>query len=71
MSDAKIWVWTALLFVFVVIKFTLFSPIWLIYATYRYIDQNGLDGIGGHFVAAFRALGGMWRKYVFFWLDEE
>lgn len=46
MFDAKIWVWTALLFVFVVIKFTLLSPIWLIYATYRYIDQNGLEGIG-------------------------
>ena len=71
MSDAKIWIGTIILFVFVFIKFTIFSPIWLILATSRHISLHGLDGLGRHFEIVFSALGQMWRKYVFFWLDED
>lgn len=71
MSDAKIFAWTILLFILVFIKFTLFSPIWLIYGFCKHIRKYGFSNLDALLRASFAALGKMWRKHVFFWLDEE
>lgn len=67
MNEIKIWAFIALLFPFVVVKFTLFSIITLVYGLIRHIKLRGFTDLDVHFRCTFAALGQLWHKYVFFW----
>lgn len=70
MNSVKLWTWAAMLFVFVVIKFSFFTLIWIPYGIARHISQHGFRNIDCCLRASLISVGRMWRKYVFFWLDE-